>query len=333
MQQRSFIAENYKFGFNGMEVDKEITGHKTHLNFGARLFDSRLGRWLSADPLSFVYPSWSTYNGHENNPILYIDPTGKGAKVSIKQNTAGQTYLEVKATIYVYSANPHVLGSIHHYAQEMQRELDNNYNNAHFSTNFTEQGKDVQARVSLKFNIRVVVAGNNGTVSDAQQLKDSRVLDDRSVNIINLNYRPGEQQSSTYGNSGTWSVNENSPTNTRAHEVAHLFGIQFELSNGKYDDHIEHGPNYPGWALTNSADPNNRITYVDIKHMNFGAGFGNTPDNPSGLATKFSPGGMAIGFTYGVKYVGSENNNVISGDSEHIERDCADYYDTPQKEE
>jgi hypothetical protein len=35
-----------------------------------------ISRWLSPDPLSAEFPSWSPYNYVENNPINLIDPTG-----------------------------------------------------------------------------------------------------------------------------------------------------------------------------------------------------------------------------------------------------------------
>lgn len=35
-----------------------------------------ISRWLSPDPLSDEFPSWSPYNYVENNPIRMVDPTG-----------------------------------------------------------------------------------------------------------------------------------------------------------------------------------------------------------------------------------------------------------------
>jgi RHS repeat-associated protein len=41
--------------------------------FGARMFDSQLGRWHSNDPLIIFA---SPYNGMGNNPVSLVDPTG-----------------------------------------------------------------------------------------------------------------------------------------------------------------------------------------------------------------------------------------------------------------
>jgi RHS repeat-associated protein len=42
----------YRFGFNTQEKDEEIKGEGNSLNFSLRVYDPRLGRWLSLDPLA-----------------------------------------------------------------------------------------------------------------------------------------------------------------------------------------------------------------------------------------------------------------------------------------
>ena len=70
-------SSNYRYGFQNQETETEITNSPSHLDFGARIYDSRLGRWLSLDPLQAKYPSLSPYNFTANNPILFIDPDGR----------------------------------------------------------------------------------------------------------------------------------------------------------------------------------------------------------------------------------------------------------------
>jgi RHS repeat-associated protein len=71
------------FGFNGKENDNEVKGNGNSLDFGARIYDSRTGRWLSVDPLSNEYISYSPYNFTFCNPISYMDPNGKWVEKKI----------------------------------------------------------------------------------------------------------------------------------------------------------------------------------------------------------------------------------------------------------
>lgn len=64
-------------GFNGMEKDDEVKGKGNHLDFGARVYDSRLARWLSLDPLAVEYPSISPCVFVANSPLMFIDPDGE----------------------------------------------------------------------------------------------------------------------------------------------------------------------------------------------------------------------------------------------------------------
>jgi RHS repeat-associated protein len=68
---------SYRFGFNGQEQDNEVKGNGNSLDFGARIYDSRLGRWMSLDPLQKKYPALSPYNFVANSPLLYVDPDGR----------------------------------------------------------------------------------------------------------------------------------------------------------------------------------------------------------------------------------------------------------------
>ena len=67
----------YRYGLNGMEKDNEMKGEGNSLDFGARIYDSRLGRWLSVDPLVALQPHTTPYKCNNNNPIIYIDPNGE----------------------------------------------------------------------------------------------------------------------------------------------------------------------------------------------------------------------------------------------------------------
>ena len=66
------MDDNYRYGFNDMEKDDEVKNVAgSSYDFGARMYDSRLGRFLSIDPLFKIYPEISPFAFCANNPIMY----------------------------------------------------------------------------------------------------------------------------------------------------------------------------------------------------------------------------------------------------------------------
>jgi RHS repeat-associated protein len=62
----------YRFGFNGKELDEESETQ----DYGMRIYDCRLGRFLSVDPLAKEYAWNSSYTFAENKVIQSIDLDG-----------------------------------------------------------------------------------------------------------------------------------------------------------------------------------------------------------------------------------------------------------------
>jgi len=81
MPDRQYYASNdssnYRYGFNGQEKDNELSGIGNSVSFKYRVHDTRLGRFLSVDPLEHLYCWNSTYAFAENTPIACIDLEGK----------------------------------------------------------------------------------------------------------------------------------------------------------------------------------------------------------------------------------------------------------------
>ncbi|MBJ7428133.1 MAG: hypothetical protein JHD28_04130 [Bacteroidia bacterium] len=78
---RSYTAPNsdYRFGFNGKEMDKGdegMGGGGSTYDYGFRIYNAQLGRFLSVDPLTKSYPWNSTYAFAENDVIRSLDIDG-----------------------------------------------------------------------------------------------------------------------------------------------------------------------------------------------------------------------------------------------------------------
>lgn len=71
------VDGSYRYGFNGKENDNEVKGDGTTIAFENRIYDPRLGKWFSLDPLQKKYPGISPFAFVENNPVFYSDKDGK----------------------------------------------------------------------------------------------------------------------------------------------------------------------------------------------------------------------------------------------------------------
>ncbi|MCC5943553.1 MAG: hypothetical protein JJT94_01355 [Bernardetiaceae bacterium] len=93
IHSRSWQSEGYRFGFNGMENDKDLNNGA--IDFGARIYDSRIGRFLSVDAKTHKYPHITPYAGLNNNPMFYVDPDGNDNVVYLVINRDNQDKPEI----------------------------------------------------------------------------------------------------------------------------------------------------------------------------------------------------------------------------------------------
>ncbi|MBN8687304.1 MAG: hypothetical protein J0M10_09805 [Chitinophagales bacterium] len=102
-------SSSYRYGFNGKENDNEVKGDGKQQDYGMRIYDPRLGRFLSVDPIAKKYPWYTPYQFAGNKPIVAVDVDGledqwtaDGKHVSgpyLKHPTSGQTLYSRPPTI------------------------------------------------------------------------------------------------------------------------------------------------------------------------------------------------------------------------------------------
>jgi RHS repeat-associated protein len=74
--RKYYQDDSYRYGFNGKENDNDVKGDGNQQDYGMRVYDPRLGKFLSVDPLTGSYPWNSPYAYAENEPISNIDLDG-----------------------------------------------------------------------------------------------------------------------------------------------------------------------------------------------------------------------------------------------------------------
>jgi RHS repeat-associated protein len=75
MAGRKYNQGTYRYGFNGKEEDKEW-GSQMIQDYGFRIYNPTIGKFLSVDPLSSSYPWYTPYQFAGNKPIVAIDLDG-----------------------------------------------------------------------------------------------------------------------------------------------------------------------------------------------------------------------------------------------------------------
>ena len=154
----------YRFGFNGQEMDDEVAGEGNSYDYGARIYDSRLGRWMSRDPLASKQPSWSPYKAFLDNPTMFVDVTGE-TEVIVTTTINAKTG---KTTTMITTANNIMTdGEIH----KVDYLVGDGWYNANFYYDFTTiniiytdgNGKILDASTSHQINFETGVKDNDGT--------------------------------------------------------------------------------------------------------------------------------------------------------------------------
>jgi RHS repeat-associated protein len=103
---RKFVGGlGYRWGFNGAEIDSEGSGGGgSTYDYGFRIFNPMLGRFLSVDPLLHEYPWYTTYQFAGNLPIAAIDLDGLEEFIFHNKtfvNSSGKTILYLVTFRYI----------------------------------------------------------------------------------------------------------------------------------------------------------------------------------------------------------------------------------------
>ena len=205
---RTVSGDSYRYGFNGMEKDDEIKNIEgSSYDFGARMYDSRLGRWFATDNFFAKRPIQSPYSFVGNNPIINKEIDGNDYEIIINKSDKGNT-ITIKATVYT-----DVKGSDSHNATTKATEFWNSQNGK-----FKYQVNEVDGTTTeydVVFDLTIVPTNN---VFDAQD----KAHDDPTGNSLTLIDKvPNGGFGFTEDGERSFVIPSRKDTDTPAHEVGH----------------------------------------------------------------------------------------------------------------
>lgn len=164
MPGRNFSSGDYRYGFNGKEMDNEVSGNGNSYDYGFRIYNPRIGKFLSVDPLSKEYVWLSPFIYAENRPIKAIDIDGLEAWDG--PNDAKQVFS---------------LDSYREFAVTIIKKIDSEDNNLKFDC--ADLGLYILAKYyqHMKAEFKYNIPGTNVTISsnDPQYQAEGKTEDER----------------------------------------------------------------------------------------------------------------------------------------------------------
>jgi len=168
----SIANTNYRYGFNGKENDKDI--ENAAQDYGMRIYDGRLGRFLSVDPITKKYPELTPYQFASNRPVDGIDLDG--LEYTPKGRYGPNQIAVDGSAVSTYSRNPAIIEQT---SAQIQFERKQQY----FSTPSNNYVSPAQQNI---YNTRTNDAGYNldGAKKGWVKLAENKTAENFANNIV-----------------------------------------------------------------------------------------------------------------------------------------------------
>ena len=234
MSARSFNATSSRYGFNGKENDNETVGTGNgSQDYGARVYNPALGKFLSVDPLVKTYPSISPYPFAMNRPIDGIDIDGLEWSKSTDLRTMEATYT-VKIKV-VNSSKTMTTAQMETHMTNISKSLSDGVASANANAKINVVYEIVDKVNPSDFVLEFVDKPSEWGLGETKY-NDNKVVNPTQVNHMQVNVGLDEYDGKKVDKSLVGKVG--------AHEIIHTTGIpdvqSFPSTTDKDGKHISH---------------------------------------------------------------------------------------------
>ncbi|RIY04618.1 RHS repeat-associated core domain-containing protein, partial [Hymenobacter rubripertinctus] len=247
-----------KFTWNGKEQQTEF-GLGWH-DYGARMYESTIGRWNVVDPLAFNNYMISPYTYCLNNPPNVIDPDGRDAIFTVDRDKDNNIIgLNISSTNYIKGS-----GASASRASQLNSAAKDKFktrNVGGISVSF-----DVKYSYAPDKQVSELREGQN-LIEFSSQISTS---EDRSHASSSQSGNPDNNTLQVYSGNYALAYDNGRSNNTILHETLHLLGV----SDRYYEEHLGNG---------GGSRPVGSRFYDDIMAVNF-----SDPKRSAGVSLNYS---------------------------------------------
>lgn len=230
IKERSYSSPAYRYGFNGKEKNDEINVDGGDYDFGARIYDTRLGRWLSLDPLIAKYPSLCPYNFCGNNPILFLDFDGNDYGIIIDHE---KKTITIVANYYVIAGKTEDKAAAN---AGIKPYMDSN-------GKFYFENGDQTANYTLKFDLKVIESEDPIKSASTDPFGNSVIINESKVDELGKKSEGKNHEMAVTEHGKNIYLRENSSLRQREHEVGHTLGLgHFNFGFMLFSENLDAAP-------------------------------------------------------------------------------------------
>jgi len=175
-------GNGYRYGFNGKENDPEAKGPGNSIDFGSRIYDPRIGRWMSVDPQVGQYPNISPFAYCLNNPVIFKDKDG-----GVVTDPNGNIIVTTKGQATGYYASGPATTNAKGETTQTTYKVDQL-----IATAYTDKFQPFEILITVGVTATTVTTDANGMVLKTENTAVDKKQFDASANCHGLAYLKGQ---------------------------------------------------------------------------------------------------------------------------------------------